>query len=369
MGSLPDIMATTPLPAKMRGAPNPSVSSKCSLLVVDDDPANLQALAKLAQNEFEVSLAGTAEAAQHIFQQRDVDLILTDQRLCGCTGIQLLEWVRLHSPHTIRLIITGLARLEDAVDAINCGQVYRYLFKPWRSDELLQILRNAARTFLLERSHEQLLDELRQLNLELENRVQLRTHELEDANRQLQQKNSMLEKLALTDALTGLPNRRAMDRLVRSELKRRTRYPGPLTLGLIDADHFKDINSRYLLTGGDQVLVTMARTLVKSIRSVDNIARIGGEEFMIVAPETSGEGAAVLAERIRSSVERSRTQYQNQAIAVTVSVGFAVAEPLVEATYEQMKHVAAAALEEAKATGRNRCVIRSVPRPLVEQES
>src|SRR5262249_25681512 len=155
---------------------------------------------------------------------------------------QLLEWVRARSPHTIRLMMTGLGRLEDAVDAINCGQVHRYIFKPWRNAELLQILRNAAKTFALERSHEQLLDELRQLNHQLEERVQQQSWELEEANRHLQQKNTMLEKLALTDPLTGIPNRRAMDRLVRAEQRRRSRYACPLAIGLVDADHFREIN-------------------------------------------------------------------------------------------------------------------------------
>src|SRR6202040_3405420 len=106
-----------------------------------------------------------------------------------------------------------------------------------------ETLQGAARSFLLERSHEQLLDELRRLNLELEERVQQRTRELEEANHELEQKNKMLEKLALTDPLTGLSNRRAMDRLAERELRRRDRrHHGPLSLGLIDVDHFKDIN-------------------------------------------------------------------------------------------------------------------------------
>src|SRR5439155_8413834 len=134
---------------------------------------------------------------------------------------------------------------------------FRYIFKPWRTEELLETLRSAARTFLLERSHQQLLEELRQLNLELEKRVQERTRQLEEANHELEQKNKMLERLALTDPLTGLPNRRAMDRLAEKELRRRDRYPSPLALALIDVDHFKEINSRHLLPGGDQVLIDL----------------------------------------------------------------------------------------------------------------
>jgi diguanylate cyclase len=343
-------------------------SDKCSLLVVDDEPYILNTVAALASKEFEVLTASSAEDAQQIFQQRRVDIILTDQMMPGMSGVQLMEWVRHQSPHTVRLVMTGLARLEDAVDAINCGQVHRYIFKPWRASELLQILRGAAKAFLLERSHEQLLDELRTLNQNLEERVQQRTRELEEANRQLQQKNSMLERLALTDPLTGIPNRRAMDRLVRSEQRRRARYAYPLAIGLIDADHFKEINSRYLISGGDQVLVALAQILSDSVRSVDTVGRIGGEEFMVVAPETNCEGAVILAERIRSAVEKADIHYQQHTIQLTVSVGFAVTAMNSLATYDQMKHVAAQALNEAKSAGRNCCVVHSIGEEILSEE-
>src|SRR5712691_7996518 len=139
----------------------PVTPMTCSLLIVDDEPQVLRILADLLGKEFEVITASTAESAKEVFSRRDVDLILADQVMPGMSGVQLLEWVRQKSPGTIRLLMTGVARFEDAVEAINCGQVYRFVFKPWRSDELLQILRNAARTFSLERSHEQLHEELR----------------------------------------------------------------------------------------------------------------------------------------------------------------------------------------------------------------
>lgn len=333
---------------------------KCSLLIVDDEPNILTSLSLLLSKDFEVLTADSAETALKLFSQREIDLILTDQRLPGINGVQLLEWVREHSPRTVRLMMTGLARLEDAVEAINCGQISRFVFKPWHSEELMQVLRNAARTFMLERSHEQLLAELRDLNLELEERVQQRTRELQEANQQLQRKNWMLEKLALTDPLTGLPNRRAMDHLAKAELRRRTRYPNAVALGLIDVDHFKQINARYLLPGGDQVLIGLSKTLVASVRTVDGVGRIGGEEFQVVAPETNREGAVVLGHRIRSAVEGSGYAYKGESIQVTVSIGFAVADGGVNVEYEQMRHIAAAALAEAKNTGRNRCVVTCI---------
>jgi diguanylate cyclase len=343
-----------------------STNPKSSLLVVDDEPYILTTLAALLANDFEVLTADCAETACEVFRRRSVDLVLTDQKMPGMSGVQLLEWVRETSPKTIRLLMTGFAELEDAVDAINRGKVYRYLFKPWRADELLQVLREASRIFRLEREKEQLLDELRRLNLELEQRVQERTQKLEEANHELQQKNLMLEKLALTDPLTSLPNRRAMDRLAEAEVRRRARYPSSLAFGLIDADHFKEINCRYLLPGGDQVLTDLAKTLGASVRTVDTVGRIGGEEFLVVAPETSLEGAIVLGERIRSAVEQAAFSYKGQPIRVTVSVGFAVADEGAATDYDQLKHMAAAALAEAKAAGRNRCIVHAARGPLAQ---
>ena len=340
---------------------------KCSLLVVDDEPYILSTLAALLNADFEVLTADSAEAAQEFFKSREIDLILSDQKMPRMSGVQLLEWVRENYPKTVRLLMTGFAELEEAVEAINRGQVFRYLFKPWRPQELMETLQGAAKTFILERSHEQLLEELRQLNLELEKRVAQRTKELEDAMHELEQKNKMLEKLALTDPLTNLPNRRAMDRLAERELRRRDRYPGSLALALIDVDHFKEINARYLLPGGDKVLVDLAKALTSSLRTVDFLGRIGGEEFLVIAPETNMEGAKALGERIRTAVERTEFSYKGEIIPVRVSIGFAVAGDGVNADYEQMKHLAAAALSEAKTTGRNKCVFFTVSRLPFEQ--
>jgi diguanylate cyclase (GGDEF)-like protein len=320
------------------------------LLVVDDEPYILPTLSALLANDFEVLTANSADSAEAIFARHDIHVILCDQKMPHRTGTELLEWVRVHSPRTVRLLMTGYAELEDAVEAINRGHVYHYLLKPWRTEELQQILRNASEKFLLEQSRDQLLKELRRLNQELEDRVMQRTREL--------------EMLAMTDPLTGLLNRRAIDNVACNELKRQARYPGsPLAIGLIDADNFREINRLYLHTGGDEVLRGLARILLTSLRSVDFVGRVGGEEFLVVAPETHLQGASVLAERIRATVEQTPITFRGQDIPITVSLGFAVAEPGMAGDYEQMKHISAAALGEAKATGRNRYVIRSLCKP------
>lgn len=337
---------------------------RCSLLVVDDEPQILVALSALLEKDFDVLAAGNAEQAREMFRQHDVHIVLTDQRMPMTTGVQLLEWVRHHSPRTIRLLMTGNGELEEAVAAINRGQIYHYLLKPWHSNELKQVLRNAAEKFCLERNQEKLLQELSQLNQALEERVRERTRALEEANHLLQQRSRELETLALTDPLTGLLNRRAIDDVVKAELRRHARYRGPLALGVVDADHFREINRQHLLPGGDQVLVHLAKILSGSLRTVDTVGRIGGEEFLIVAPETTLDGAAALAERIRSNVESSPPTYKGVIIPLTVSSGFAVAEVGTATNYEQLKQAASAALEQAKRKGRNCSVIHELQAPL-----
>lgn len=328
------------------------------MLLVDNDPAVRDLLRGLLADDFHIITADSAESAKDILARQAIDIILSDQQLPDQSGAQFLAHVCLHSPQSVRILITGTDRLEDAVEAINCGRVHRYLFKPWQSEQLLHTMRLAARQYVLSRSHEQLLDELRKFNLELEKNVKQRTLELEHANRQLQQRNLMLTRMALTDPLTALPNRRAMDRLAKNELTRRARYPSPVAIALVDVDHFKEINSRHLLSGGDHALIWLAETLSTAVRTVDTVGRIGGEEFMLVAPETDPEGAWTLIERMRTQVAEGRTVFDGAEIRMTVSIGLAVAPSGAPGAYDALRHAAAAALGEAKSSGRNCCIMK-----------
>jgi diguanylate cyclase (GGDEF)-like protein len=292
--------------------------------------------------------------------RRPVDLVLTDQRMPRQTGIQLLEWVRETHPKTLRLLMTGYAELEDAVEAINRGHVYYYLLKPWRTEDLLQILRNAADKVSLERNRDELLEQLRRLNQDLENRVTERTRELEDANTLLQQRTRELERLILIDPLTGLFNRRAVEGLALAEARRHNRYGNPLSVGIIDVDFFKRINTEYDLPGGDEALKGLALILSTTLREVDSVGRIGGEEFLIIARETNVDGAIALAERIRSTVETTPVTYKKSRISLTVSLGFAVAEEGVQSEFPAMYQLAASAMSAAKRLGRNRSVLYRV---------
>ncbi|MBA4188540.1 MAG: hypothetical protein C0467_11090 [Planctomycetaceae bacterium] len=339
---------------------------KCSILLVDDDPGVLSVLTAQLANDFDVSTACTAAQARGMLAKRSVDMVLSDLSLPDEPGTTLLDWVRRTAPRTFRILLTGTARLEDAADAINQTQIHRMVLKPWRGEDLLQSLRAARGTLLSERSSEQLNEDLRRLNQELEKRVADRTQELEAALALIQQKNTILEKMALTDPLTGLPNRRAIDLIARKELLRRARTSSALTVALIDADHFKNINTEFLHPGGDHVLVWLAGVLQGAVRTSDSIGRVGGEEFLVVAPSTDMAGAEKLAERLRTAVESGKTIYNGHEIRITISLGLAVCEADVIAGYDVLRDYAAEAVKQAKDAGRNRAVIRKVvPPPII----
>lgn len=159
---------------------------------------------------------------------------------------------------------------------------------------------------------------------------------------------------AAQDPLTGLANRRAAARRLDSERTRALRQGEPLSLLMLDLDRFKDINDRWGHDGGDQVLATIAQVLREELRGIDLPARFGGEEFMVILPNTSPAQALRVAERVREHVARLTVDMPGSAATITTSVGIAT---LAEAeTTDGLVRRADAALYAAKETGRNRCV-------------
>jgi len=161
-----------------------------------------------------------------------------------------------------------------------------------------------------------------------------------------------LRRSAFTDLLTGLPNRRAMDRLAERELRRRDRYPGPLSILMIDVDHFKSINERYLLPGGDKVLTDLARALKASIRDVDSLGRIGGEEFLVILPQHDREQCIRAADRLRQAVEGTRPHEEAATPTATLSGGVAMF-PEDGEDWDRLYMAADRRMYRAKRAGRN----------------
>jgi diguanylate cyclase (GGDEF)-like protein len=164
-------------------------------------------------------------------------------------------------------------------------------------------------------------------------------------------------RLATTDSLTGIANKKSfMDRLT-AEFSQARRHGGFLTLLLIDLDFFKRFNDTYGHLAGDEVLVNVARTINSVLRAEDLLARFGGEEFVLLAPAIEPDGALALGERIRKLIEATRIDYGDKAYRVTVSVGCATLSPNASSptSAEGLLKQADDRLYEAKRAGRNRC--------------
>ncbi len=165
-----------------------------------------------------------------------------------------------------------------------------------------------------------------------------------------------LRLLATTDYLTGLWNRRFFSQSTAMELKRAIRYKRPFSIITMDLDHFKEINDTYGHSGGDRVLIALAALLKNRLRQVDIVARLGGEEFGILLPDTKIEEASILAEELRQNVETSIVWNDGEKISFTVSVGVAAYHEKIAAVDDLFKE-ADRALYKAKEKGRNCSVV------------
>jgi two-component system cell cycle response regulator len=166
--------------------------------------------------------------------------------------------------------------------------------------------------------------------------------------------NARLERLAQTDPLTQLLNRRALTERLQQEMERALRYDASLALLLVDLDHFKAVNDTHGHLVGDDALRDLARLLLDTVRTTDVVARYGGEEFLVLLPETDDTGAEGFAERIRQAVEAHRFEAAGAALRLTASLGVAVFPAPRVHTAEDLFVRADAALYRAKADGRNR---------------
>ncbi len=202
---------------------------------------------------------------------------------------------------------------------------------------------------ILEKSKEGWKDEV----YELKHSIYNMALSLKSAFEELEKKKSELEQLAYYDPLTGLPNRRFFFDHANLILENSKRYGNPLTLLIIDIDHFKKINDTYGHEAGDLVLKSFADILRKSIRQSDLPARSGGEEFLILMPNTNLSQGKVVAERIRTKFQNSLIVYEGKEIRATLSGGLASYKEGVE-TVDDLTRMADKALYKAKELGRNR---------------
>ena len=166
-----------------------------------------------------------------------------------------------------------------------------------------------------------------------------------------------VEKISVTDGLTGLDNHQQMQSLLKNEVVRCQRYASSLSIVMMDIDHFKNINDTYGHQKGDDILVDFASTMKKFCRSNDVAARYGGEEFILVLPETKVKGAFYIAERIREEMASQTFKYKGKDFKVTVSCGIAEFDSTLIKGPADLIKIADQALYKAKNEGRNRTIV------------
>lgn len=318
-------------------APPGGALKHLTVLVVDDDPGvclQLNEILGAAGHTVHMARDGHDGLAQALYRQPQ--LLITDLRMAHQDGLKLIRSLRqTELGRSIYIIILTAPDDDDKLaEAFDLG-VDDYITKPVEGKLLQARLRAGMRIIREQQALRQEQEELRR-----------RLLELSIANQRAQE-------AALTDVLTGLYNRRyAMERLVQ-EWAESERGHRPLAVLMLDIDHFKPINDNYGHDVGDAVLRQFTEILRAFSRAPDVPCRFGGEEFLLIAPDTALQGALHLAERIRSAVENKILIAAGISVHLTVSIG--VAEKA--ATHASLDHLLKAAdeaLYQAKQNGRNR---------------
>jgi diguanylate cyclase (GGDEF)-like protein len=309
-----------------------------SILVMDDDALSVRLLsAMLSKAGHAVRAAANGKEGMDIILETNPDLIITDWMMPEMDGPAFLKVLRSSKTGRSKyvIVLTSKDDEETLVEAFEAG-ADDYILKPVSPRALEARVRAGQRVFRLQQAVEREMEEARSY-----------VAELAVANRRW-------EEAAFTDALTGLPNRRyAMERL-KQERSAALRNDHPLSCLLVDVDHFKQVNDSYGHDVGDAVLQTVAKVLRSSMRTEDVVCRIGGEEFLVICPDTSGPKAAEsCGERIRKVVESQAMEAGGFNGRVTVSIGVAGRTPSHPGVDALLKS-ADVAVYDAKRGGRNR---------------
>jgi diguanylate cyclase (GGDEF)-like protein len=307
--------------------------AKAKVLLVEDDPLQTkETKEKLERAGYEVICSADGINAIKLVKSEMPDIVLLDLILPGLDGHEVCRWIKLEeTTKGIPIImLTVKKELSDKVSALQVG-ADDFLPKPYDNLELNARIYAALRTKALQ-------DELRMKNEKLEELL------------------SKVEYMAVTDALTGLYNRRRFHSILETEFERSKRYSTPFSLIMLDVDHFKRINDNYGHQVGDSVLKQIAQIFLKDIREIDTASRYGGEEFMVILPNTDKKDARFVAERMRIDVEKNKFSEIGDD-GVTVSIGSTGLPDKSIENEDKLISCVDFALYRAKQNGRNRTEI------------
>jgi len=295
-----------------------------NLLVVDDTEINIDILLELLSDNYEITVALDGVSALEIVEEEHIDLILLDIMMPDMDGYEVCKKLK-SDPKTkdIPVVFITAKIDEDSIEkAYDVGGI-DYVTKPFKPKELLARIK-----------------------------TQLTMQEL---IKKLEATHKELELLASIDPMTKLYNRRYFQTTAENILDLAKRDDKHLSILMLDIDKFKRINDTYGHPVGDQVIIHLANKLIQHQRKSDVICRFGGEEFLILLPNTSIDGAKIVSEKIRSDIEQSDiTLEDGSKLNFTVSIGVAIIDTKNDDNIEISIQKADNALYKAKESGRNR---------------
>ena len=277
-----------------------------TILIIDDSPVNLKIVRKLLGDEYQSILADNGQKGLQLAAENLPDLILLDILMPDMDGLTVCRKLK-SQPETAGIpviFITVVSGSKEVVKGFEAGG-QDYIIKPFSSQELLARIRT---------------------HLELKaSREALKAYakELEEKNRELNELVEELGVVAITDYLTNLPNRRYMLQRIAEEIGRMKRAKKAMVILLADIDEFKYVNDNFGHNCGDAVLKSLAAAMRACTREQDVVARWGGDEFMLLLPDTDLPGARAVVEKITATFEAEKFYEQNREFSVKVSFGAA----------------------------------------------
>ncbi len=343
---------------------------KPTIMLVDDEQENLCVLEHLLSQRYNIIKGFNGQHALELIQSHespeDIKLIITDQRMPGINGVELLEQTLALMPDTIRIILTGFSDTQAIIDSINKVQLYKFVTKPFEPTELLLTVERGIEAWNMKQ-------QIQQYTEALELKVEERTRELEQKNIQLADALEQLEQASFTDQLTQARNRRFLSEFIQREITslQRTRECHPhceqhsLGILLLDLDFFKQINDTWGHEAGDKVLVETVNRIKTVCCKDDWVIRWGGEEFLVVSKVEHPNALDELACRILDKIHDKPFDIDaHQSVNCTCSLG-GINFPLFQQqpdllNWTQVLNIADKGLYKAKQTGRDRaCIIHS----------
>jgi two-component system, cell cycle response regulator len=288
-----------------------------NILCIDDEIGILESLERTLRRRFHVFTAtNSSDAMEIINNNKNISVIVCDHLLGQEKGVEFLTQTMQLLPLASRVLLSGQVDMKSLESAINSARIHKFILKPWENDQLLLHIIEAHKI------HKRLIEQ------------------------------EQLKILSITDPITQLTNHRFFQEKLRIEWDKYLKSNKPISLIMIDVDHFKKFNDRFGHPEGDKFLFHIAQTINESLTASANLSRYGGEEFSVILPNTNSPEALLIAEKIRHAILES--SFQDYPLSVSLGVATA---PEHASSVDELIISADQSLFQAKRRGRNQTVV------------